>query len=170
MSAPKPIQTQAQFAQPQTNQIAIKPGEIISLGDRIAWTNVVPRGSELDAVFYSTHPMEYDVLSYIMEKGDCIALCLYARVAFHKDLDRIMRHRFIGRDIELKRVIMHVLHDIELYEMRVSTWRRLLSYIVPIKVYRYYYSAKDRSITIHVIEFKGMRLKPRIVKEVKIND
>lgn len=148
----------------------MRPGEIVSLGDRIAWANVVPRGDDLDAVFYTTVPIKDEDLQYIKEKKSGILLCLFARLALHRDLDKLLRMKKKPYDIILKKVVMYVSHDVELYEMQVSKWRRLLSYLRPIKIYRYCYSAKDNTITVHVISFRGMNLKPKVVKEVKIDD
>jgi len=151
--------------QTQTMALPLKPGEIVSFGDRIVWVNVIPRGSELGCIVYIAEPLSRDGVEYIKNTRSGTALALIGKLTHCGVIDRILRKKVKPFDIRLAKVIMWVSHDYEVYEMKIPVWRRILAIFKPIRIYGYRWSVKDEKIEMIVVEFRGLSLKPRIVEK-----
>jgi len=159
------------MAQAQTQVIEIRPGEIVSFGDRIAWCTLTPSnpGTDICIIVYTPFKIDDTWIQRAKEKKDPTYLEMGYWLTMSREAEWELRKRI--KPFRIKKLAMgwaSILQYYDLYEMRVPMWRRILAIFRPIKMYGYRWDPKEKKIEMIEIHFKGLKLKPKIVKRVTL--
>lgn len=149
------VRTQTKIKLDRSGHATLKPGEIVSSGNRIMWCNVYNKMLDfVPFLMYTLTPID-DVIDLASRVGGISTVQLYAQT-------RMMRY---AKNVSLVKLVEGVNQDLEVYEMRLPWWRRLLSMFKPITVYGYRWSPASGRLEKVVIELRGLRLKPKIAEK-----
>jgi len=126
----------------------IEPGEMIIEKDKIVFCSVTSGydGASVITLF----PEGYDSVQMILDaikRNNPLLLSIYYYTIRRRRLECTIRTLKMGR--------LSLLQDYEIIEVRFPWWRRLLSYLKPIKLYVIKYSPKGKKWKFLILRFRG---------------
>jgi len=155
------------MAQTQTQVQTLRPGEIVSFGDRIVWVTVTPSNPvDVDCIMYAPLEIPEWYIRRAKETGDSAYLTLGYWTVMGREAEMELKGKI--KSYRIRKVAMgwaSMLQYYDVYEMKVPLWRRILAILKPIRIYGYLWKGKEKIVKMAIIEFRGLKLKPRIVSE-----
>jgi len=131
-------------------KVKLKAGEMIIEKDRIVFVSVTSGYDNVPII--TLFPEGYDSVQMILDsirKNDPVRLSTYYYTISRRRKDCIIRTLGMGR--------LSVLQDYEIIEIKYKWWRKLLSYIKPIKLYIVKYTPKPRKFKFVTLYLRGIR-------------